>query len=126
MTAQGEPDPAAQLEQAGNALAAAGEPSADSYRQAQRLLMPAGALWTGREEYDARMQAFERLQQKPYALSPDGRPRGSERPGPAAGREAAANLAPVHPGQAKAPALPAWQVLARQGRLRDAAALLRP
>ena len=127
MTAQDAPGAAAKLEQAGDTLAAAGEPAADCYVQAQRLLLPPGTLWTDREQYAARMQAFERLQQKLYALGPDGRPRGSEPPGPAPSREAVATiLAPVHPGEAEAPALPAWQVLACQGRLRDAAALLRP
>src|SRR5262245_9636001 len=39
------------------------------YRKAQMIFMPAGVLWTAGEEYDRRMQAFERIQQKLYGLS---------------------------------------------------------
>lgn len=38
------------------------------YRDAQRLLIPPGAVWTDRAAYDHRMAAFERIQQKLYAL----------------------------------------------------------
>jgi len=125
VTAGDEPKAAAQLEQTGDALAEAGEPAAECYRKAQGPLLPAGTLWTDREAYDARMQAFERLQQKLYALGPNGRPRVIESPNPAPGPpEAIPFNAPLLAGDARAPALPAWQVLAGQGRLREAAALL--
>src|SRR5262245_26209639 len=39
------------------------------YRKAQLLLMPVGRLWEPGEEYDRRMEAFNRIQQKLYDLS---------------------------------------------------------
>jgi hypothetical protein len=42
--------------------------TATDYREAQRLLLPVGAVWTDRDSYDRRMEAFERIQQKLYAL----------------------------------------------------------
>jgi hypothetical protein len=45
-----------------------GQPAAAHYREAQRLLLPAGAIWTDRAAYDQRMESFERIQQKIYAL----------------------------------------------------------
>uniref|UniRef100_Q02BL7 Uncharacterized protein n=1 Tax=Solibacter usitatus (strain Ellin6076) TaxID=234267 RepID=Q02BL7_SOLUE len=58
---------AAEAERLGD-LAAAGQPAAAHYREAQSLLLPAGAVWTDRAAYDQRMEAFERIQQKIYAL----------------------------------------------------------
>src|SRR5712692_1102850 len=42
------------------------------YREAQRLLLPVGVVWTDREAYDRRMEAFERIQQKLYGLEGKG------------------------------------------------------
>ena len=42
--------------------------AAAHYREAQRLLLPPGTVWTDREAYDQRMTAFERIQQKIYGL----------------------------------------------------------
>ena len=60
-------DEAVQAERSGDA-ADADQAAAAYYRQAQRLLLPAGVAWTCREEYDRRMEAFERVQQKIYRL----------------------------------------------------------
>ncbi len=59
---------AAQLEQQGDA---AGERDAATalYQQAQRLLLPAGAMWSDRAEYEQRMLAFNRVQEKLYGLT---------------------------------------------------------
>lgn len=59
---------AQRLEDLGDAAAAAGKPATGSYRQAQKLLMPDGVVFTDREAHDRRMQAFDRIQQKIYAL----------------------------------------------------------
>src|SRR5260370_30439416 len=48
-------------------LAATGQAAAAHYREAQRLLLPVGAVWTDRVAYDQRMEAFGRIQQKLYA-----------------------------------------------------------
>jgi hypothetical protein len=64
---------AERLEQQGDANVLAGEPAAAFYSDAQRILMPAGATWSDAEEYDLRMAAFQRLQEKLWALGPDGR-----------------------------------------------------
>jgi len=58
---------AEQAERLGDA--AAGQAAAAHYREAQRLLLPAGVVWTDRESYDRRMEAFERIQQKLYGLA---------------------------------------------------------
>jgi Domain of unknown function (DUF3601) len=58
---------AARVELLGDAT---GTPEAAAfYREAQRLLLPAGVRWTDREAYDRRQEAFERIQQKLYGLS---------------------------------------------------------
>ena len=58
---------AAHAEQLGDA--AEGRQAAEGYyREAQRLLLPVGVVWTCREEYDRRMEAFERIHQKIYGL----------------------------------------------------------
>jgi len=46
--------------------AQATQAAAAHYREAQRLLLPVGMVWTSRESYDSRMQALERVQQKIY------------------------------------------------------------
>jgi hypothetical protein len=56
----------------GDAAAELGRPAAEHYREAQRLLLPAGAVWTDRASYDRRMEAFERIQQKLYGLDGTG------------------------------------------------------
>ena len=43
--------------------------------RAQRLLLPAGAIWTDREDYTRRMEAFQRIQEKLYGLDGTGSPR---------------------------------------------------
>jgi hypothetical protein len=58
---------ALQAERSGDA-AVDGQSAGGYYGSAQRLLLPAGIVWTCREEYDRRMEAFERIQQKIYAL----------------------------------------------------------
>lgn len=58
---------ALQAERLGDA-AGAGPTAAGHYRDAQRLLLPAGAVWTNREAYDRRREAFDRIQQKLYGL----------------------------------------------------------
>jgi hypothetical protein len=58
---------AEQAERLGDA-AEARQAAAGYYREAQRLLLPAGVVWTDRESYDRRMEAFERIQQKLYGL----------------------------------------------------------
>jgi hypothetical protein len=56
------------LECLGDAAAADRQSASGYYREAQRLLLPAGTVWTDRESYDRRMEAFERIQQKLYGL----------------------------------------------------------
>src|SRR4051812_42088208 len=58
---------AEQAERSGDA-AEARQTAAAFYRGAQRLLLPAGVVWTDRESHDRRMEAFERIQQKLYGL----------------------------------------------------------
>jgi hypothetical protein len=58
---------AEQAEQSGDS-ADARQTAAAFYREAQRLLLPAGVVWTDRESHDRRMEAFERIQQKMYGL----------------------------------------------------------
>jgi hypothetical protein len=62
---------AEQMERFGDA-AVSGQSAAAYYREAQRLVMPAGVVWTDRESYDRRMEAFERIQQKLYGLDGNG------------------------------------------------------
>lgn len=133
MSAQEDRAAAARLEQAGDAAAGAGEPAAAWYRQAQEMLMPAGARWTDRDEYEGRMAGFARLQDKLYELGPDGRARDlaptmrAGAPDPAAATAAAA--APTTPATPAAapdpPSADAWQALALQRRFGAAADLLR-
>ena len=63
---------ATRLEQQGDAAVLAGRSGTGFYQQAQRTLMPTGRTWTDRDEYDLRMTAFQRLQEKLWALGPDG------------------------------------------------------
>ncbi len=56
----------------GDAAAAPGHPAAQHYREAQRLLLPAGTVWSDREAYDRRLAAFDRIQEKVYALDGQG------------------------------------------------------
>ena len=61
---------AAELERQGDI--AAKEPGGAAlglYRQAQKTLLPTGVLWSDREEYDRRQDAFNRIQKKIWALS---------------------------------------------------------
>jgi hypothetical protein len=46
-----------------------GGPALGLYRQAQRILLPTGVLWSDREEYDRRQDASNRIQKKIWALS---------------------------------------------------------
>src|SRR6476661_6379078 len=55
--------------------AASGQSAAKYYREAQCLLMPSGIVWTDRESYDRRMEAFARIQEKLYRMDPNGSPR---------------------------------------------------
>jgi hypothetical protein len=64
---------AARLEQQGDAAVHSGQSGTAFYQQAQRTLMPTGRSWTDRDEYDLRMTAFQRLQEKLWTLGPDGR-----------------------------------------------------
>jgi hypothetical protein len=72
------------------------------YRAAQRWLLPAGAVFTDRGAYDQRMEAFERIQQKIYALEVPAAvaPVAAETPVPEA--------APASPLQAAAAQLTVW------------------
>src|SRR4051794_32809445 len=67
-------DEAARLEALGDAAALERAPAAQNYRAAQTCLMPVGVVWTDRSEYDQRMEAFQRIQQKLYKLDGSGRP----------------------------------------------------
>lgn len=42
------------------------------YRQAQKILMPVNKMWSDAVEYDLRMAAFQRIQQKLWALASGG------------------------------------------------------
>lgn len=58
---------AAELERQGDA--AEGRDRATlCYQQAQRALLPPGVQWSDRAEYDARMLAFSRIQEKLYGV----------------------------------------------------------
>lgn len=59
---------AAQLEQQGDA-AGSRDLAISLYKRAQALLMPTGVLWTDRAEYEARMLAFSRVQEKLYGVA---------------------------------------------------------
>ncbi|MDR3418497.1 MAG: YqcC family protein [Nevskia sp.] len=59
---------AAQLEQQADA-ASSRDLATALYQQAQRLLMPPGVLWSDRAEYEARMLAFNRVQEKLYGVA---------------------------------------------------------
>jgi len=59
---------AARLEQLGDAAASVRDQAIAYYKDAQRLLLPPGAIWTDRELYDRRMELFEQIQQKLYRL----------------------------------------------------------
>lgn len=52
------------------------------YREAQSLVMPVGVVWSDRESYDRRMEAFERIQQKVYGLDGNGSPHEISTPAP--------------------------------------------
>jgi hypothetical protein len=140
VSAQEDREEAARLEQAGDAAAGAGEPAAFLYRQAQQVLMPTGAQWTDRDEYAGRMEGFQRLQNKLYALGPDGRMRNfisvvrlpephapATEPAPTpAGSAAPAPVLPEARGAAWLPAAPgAWLEPALRRDFGTAAALLR-
>jgi len=75
--------------------------AAAHYREAQRLLLPPGFVWTDRAEYDSRLEAFERIQQKLYALEND-------RPLPPPAEPERAQAEPPEP----APELSVWQFTA--------------
>ena len=59
---------AARLERLGDAAVSLRQPAIAYYREAQRLLLPSGVVWTDRESYDRRMELFEQIQQKLYRL----------------------------------------------------------
>ncbi len=70
------------MERLGDDAAGLGESAAAYYRRAQSLLMPPGAVYTGRETYEWRMEAFLRIQQKLYGLAGQGSTRGIATPEP--------------------------------------------
>ena len=47
--------------------------SAVHYRAAQHALIPPGVVFSSREENDCRMQAFQRIATKLYAIGADGK-----------------------------------------------------
>ena len=60
---------AEELERQGDEAARSGGEAAEAfYRNAQKILLPVGVLWSDAVEYDLRMAAFQRLQQKIWAL----------------------------------------------------------
>lgn len=59
---------ATQLEQQGDA-AGSRDLAISLYKRAQALLLPTGVLWTDRAEYEARMLAFSRVQEKLYGVA---------------------------------------------------------
>jgi hypothetical protein len=75
--------------------------AAASYREAQRLLLPVGVLWTDRDAYGTRMEAFERIQRKLYGLA------GKSRPAPPDAPPMQPPQAPI-PAPAAAPHLSVW------------------
>jgi len=103
---------ARQMEEAGDAAVAEGEPARSLYAKAQALLMPVGRMWGDREEYDQRMEAFTRVQQKLYALPLEYKPVPTPQPKPAS-QTSTASVAP-------------WRALAAERRFVEAAELLRP
>jgi hypothetical protein len=62
------------FERRGDELIKANESEAarDHYRQAQRILMPTGRMWSDAVEYDLRMAAFQRIQEKLWAMASGG------------------------------------------------------
>src|SRR5258708_39635261 len=59
---------AARLERLGDSAASGCQEAIANYRDAQRLLLPSGMVWTDRESYDRRMELFQQIQQKLYRL----------------------------------------------------------
>jgi hypothetical protein len=59
---------AAELERLGDAAAAAEGPAEGHYREAQKVLLPTGFQWSDAAEYDRRLGAFNRIQQKIWGL----------------------------------------------------------
>ncbi len=103
---------AEQAERLGDA-AETRQAAAAHYREAQRVLLPVGVVWTDREACDRRREAFERIQQKLYGL--EGReferrenaaPQATT-PAPEAAVAAAARPVPI-----AAPELPVWNFTA--------------
>jgi hypothetical protein len=62
---------AEELERQGDKAAKAEdrEAAGSFYRKAQKILLPTGVMWSDAVEYDLRMTAFDRVQQKIWALS---------------------------------------------------------
>jgi hypothetical protein len=86
---------AARLERLGDAAASGCQEAIAYYRDAQRLLLPSGMVWTDRESYDRRMELFQQIQQKLYRLEvtvDQGGPSVSPPPIPEALPSAAAEL----------------------------------
>jgi hypothetical protein len=82
--------------------------AAGHYREAQRLLLPVDVVWTSREAYDRRMEAFERIQQKIYGLQGKGNyPRLTDTPVPQTAISHPPASAPVRSPSA-APHLTVW------------------
>jgi Domain of unknown function (DUF3601) len=74
---------AARLERLGDAAVSLRQPAVAYYREAQRLLLPSGMVWTDRESYDRRMELFQQIQEKLYRLDSIGEQRGpSDSPPP--------------------------------------------
>jgi hypothetical protein len=73
---------AARLERLGDAAASVRQQAIAYYRDAQRLLLPSGTVWTDRESYDRRMELFEQIQQKLYRLDDRVEQRGPSDPPP--------------------------------------------
>ena len=88
---------AAELERQGDA-AVGRDAATQFYRQAQGLLLPPGVLWSDRAEYETRMLAFSRIQEKLYRVGD--RPAPTPAPAP----EAAAPASPP-PGEGRVPAV---------------------
>jgi hypothetical protein len=73
---------AARLERLGDAAASGCQEAIGYYRDAQRLLLPSGMVWTDRESYDRRLELFEQIQQKLYRLDDKADQRGPSDPAP--------------------------------------------
>jgi hypothetical protein len=97
---------AAEAERLGDA-AEAGQAAA-YYGEAQRLLLPVGVVWTDRESYDRRMEAFERVQQKIYGLVGRGMSTVLREPAPEAQPSTVTVSAPEELASAE-PDLTVWQ-----------------